>query len=303
MVVALGRAGIAFVGSTPRLGEGDEPADLAEITMQISGGAAVAGGAAAALGCRVRLATRLAPDALGRFALEALDRSGIDTAGVVTDHGELTGVSFSALADGRRVGFRSAGDAGVLTAADLDLDTLLDGAAAVLLDGAHIRAAAALAEAARDRDVSVVFDGSQLHEGVGELVALADVLICSERLASELAPRGELPDSLVELQRMGPGAIIITLGDSGSIGLHGSELVEQPAFPVEVVDSGEAGGVYHGTFVAGLVSELPFSRCMEFASAAAALSCRHLGGWAGIPTRDEIISLIRGHREQVEGKA
>jgi sulfofructose kinase len=301
VVAALGRAGVAFVGAAPRLGDGDEPADLTEITMQVSGGAAVAGGAAAALGCRVRLATRLAGDALGRFALEALDHSGIDTAGVVTDQGELTGVSFAALADDRRVAFRSAGDAGVLTRADLDLDGLLADADAVLLDGAHIRAAAALAEAARERDVSVVFDGSYLHEGVGELVALADVLICSERLASELAPRGELPDSLVELQRMGPRAVIITLGDGGSIGLHGEELVEQPAFPVEVVDTSEAGAVYHGTFVAGLVSQLPFTRCMEFASAAAALSCRHLGGWAGIPGRDEIVSLIRALRDQSEG--
>lgn len=300
VVAALGRAGVAFVGAAPRLDQADGPAELTEITLQISGGAAVAAGAAAALGCRVRLATRIAGDALGRFALEALDRSGIDTAGVVTDRGELTGVSFAALAEGRRVAFRSAGDAGVLTQADLDLDALLDGADAVLLDGTHIRAAAAIAEAARERRVSVVFDGSTVHEGVGELVALADVLICSERLASELAPRGELPDSLLELQRMGPRAVIITLGEGGSIGLHGEELVEQPAFPIQVVDSGEAGDVYHGAFVAALVGQLPFARCMEFASAAAALSCRQLGGWAGIPDRNEILSLLRGHRGQVE---
>jgi sulfofructose kinase len=139
----------------------------------------------------------------------------------------------------------------------------------------------------------VVFDGGQLREGLGELVALADVLIASERLAAELAPRGELQDSLVEIQRMGPRAVIITLGDSGSIGLHGDQLVSQEAFEVRVVDSVGAGSVYLGAFVTGLLSSLPFARCMELASAAAALSCGQIGAVAGIPTRDDVIDLIR----------
>jgi hypothetical protein len=32
---------------------------------------------------------------------------------------------------------------------------------------------------------------------------------------------------------------------------------------------------------------------MELASAAAALSCQELGGWAGIPRRADVVELVR----------
>jgi sugar/nucleoside kinase (ribokinase family) len=124
-------------------------------------------------------------------------------------------------------------------------------------------------------------------------VALADVLICSERLAGELAPRDEIEESLVEIQRLGPDAVIITLGEAGSVGLHGDQLVKQPSFEVDEIDTTGAGSVYHGAFAAALLSKLPFAQCMEFASAAASLSCRRAGAWAGIPDRDEVIAAVR----------
>jgi sulfofructose kinase len=143
-----------------------------------------------------------------------------------------------------------------------------------------------------------VFDGSQIQEGVGTLVALADVLICSERLASELAPRDDIEKSLVEIQGLGPDAVIITMGELGSVGLHGDQLVNQPAFEVEVADTTGAGSVYHGAFTAALLSKLRFAQCMEFASAAASLSCRRPGAWAGIPDRDEVIALVRSRQDE-----
>ncbi len=36
----------------------------------------------------------------------------------------------------------------------------------------------------------------------------------------------------------------------------------------------------------------PFEACMQFASAAAALKCRALGGRAGIPTASDVEALL-----------
>ena len=79
----------------------------------------------------------------------------------------------------------------------------------------------------------------------------------------ETAPRGELSDSLIELQRMGPHTVIITLGAAGSVGLQGDQLVQQGTFEVDKVDATGAGNVFHGAYVAGLLDSLPFDRCME----------------------------------------
>jgi sulfofructose kinase len=299
LVAALGQATVAFVGVVPRLADSEEPVELREIAVQVGGGAAVAAATAAALGCRARLGTQIADDFLGGFIVEAVRRAGIDTRPLRVADRRLSAFSFTAVAGDqeRRAAYCTSGDVGDLARDDVHADRLLDGADAAIVDGFFPAAQIHLAETARQRGVPVIFDGGVMGEGVGELVALSDVLICSERLAAELAPRGELSDSLVELQRLGPRAVIITLGPAGSIGLHGDELVQQESFPVEpLIDSADAGAVYHGAFVTALLNELPFARCMEFASAAAALSCTALGAWAGIPARDEVIALIREHR-------
>lgn len=295
LVVGLGRSRVDFVGVSPRLPEPNGLAELSQIAIQAGGNATVALATVAALGCRARLATRVAGDFLGRMILDSLQSAHVETSHVQISDSQLSGMSFAAHESGSDTGLRFVigGDIPDIEPGDLDIGSLLDGASALVLDGAYPAAQAQAAERARARHIPVIFDGTSLREGTGELVALADVVILSERLASELAPRGELSDSLVELQRMGPRVVVITLGTSGSIGLHGDQLVEQPSFRVEVVDSDGAGDVYLGAFAAALVSQFPFARCMQLASATSALSCTELGAWAGIPTKAEVVDLIK----------
>jgi sugar/nucleoside kinase (ribokinase family) len=300
LIVGVGRVGMEIVGVVSRLPDHDNPVELDEITVQVGGPMAVSVGTATALGCRTRLCCKLAEDFLGAFIAKALRDAGIEGQIVRAPESRLSSLQFTAIPrdHSRRVSFYTHGDVSQLEGSEVDVDAVLQGASALLVDGHCPSAQVALAEAAHARDVPVIFDGSQIQEGVGTLVALADVLICSERLAGDLAPRDEIEESLLEIQRLGPDAVIITLGDAGSVGLHGDQLVKQPSFEVEVADTTGAGSVYHGAFTAALLSKLPFAQCMEFASAAAALSCRRAGAWAGIPERDEVVATVRSRHRQ-----
>lgn len=295
LALALGQVAFEIACRVPTCRPaGSAPVEMQEISVQVGGGAAIAAATAAALGCRARLACALGDDFGGRFARAALSAAGLDLRCLQVDGAELSPLRFGAVdPHSRRAVYTTRGDVGPIDADDIDLDELLAGAAAVLVDGSSPAAQTRLAEAAARRRIPVLFDGDHIREGVGTLVGLSDVLICSERMAMELAPCDDLPASLVEIQRLGPRAVIITLGASGSIGLHGEQLVRQPSFPVELCDSSGAGSVYHGAFAAALLGQLPFAACMTFASAAAALSCRHLGSFAGIPARDEVVALVR----------
>jgi sulfofructose kinase len=295
IAVALGEVGIEIACRVPNtLSDSGAPIEMDEISIQVGGSAAVAAASAAALGCHGRLACKLAADFLGQHLRAALAGFGIDTRCVVDARRQLSPLRIDAVAGpARRAVYTSHGDVEPMGAADVDADDLLHGAGALLVDGTCPAAQSVLAEAAARRHIPVLFDGGQIREGVGTLVGLADVLICSERLAAELAPRDDLEASLVEIQRLGPRAVIITLGEAGSVGLHGEELVRQPSFPVDEIDPSGAGSVYHGAFAAALLARLPFASCMAFASAAAALSCRRLGSFAGIPEREEVVALLR----------
>jgi sugar/nucleoside kinase (ribokinase family) len=295
IALALGEVGIEIACRVPStVSDSGAPIEMDEISIQVCGSAAIAAASAAALGCGGRLACKLAGDFVGQHLRSALAEFGIDTRCVVDARRQLSPMRFGAVAaHGRRAVYTSRGDVEPMSAAEVDADDLLTGAGAVLIDGTCPAAQSVLAEAAARRRIPVLFDGSHIREGVGTLVGLADVLICSERLAAELAPRDDLEASLVEIQRLGPRAVIITLGEAGSIGLHGEELVRQPSFPVDEIDPSGAGSVYHGAFAAALLARLPFASCMAFASAAAALSCRRLGTFAGIPRREEVVALLR----------
>lgn len=296
LVVGIGRLGVSLTGIAPVLPEMDGTGgvvDLVAVAMSVAPGVGVSVATAAALGCAGRVAGTVASDALGRFVRAQLAEVGVD----VAELRPWGAVSPASVVTVDRAGHRLLLDHEGIEPAEppptLDPAATLGGASALLCDGSWLDAQVGAARLARARGIPVIVDISRVVTGTGELVALADVLICSERAAAELAPRTEIPDALAELRELGPRVVLVTLGDAGSVGLHGATLVECPAFPVDVVDTTGAGAVFHGAFAAGLLSDLPLARCMELAGAAAALSCQALGPWDGIPRRDEVLGLIR----------
>jgi sulfofructose kinase len=87
--------------------------------------------------------------------------------------------------------------------------------------------------------------------------------------------------------------VVITLGEKGLVCLDGPRWIEMPAFAVEVVDTTGAGDTFHGAFCLGLVRGFSLEKNLAFASAAAALKCRALGGRAGIPRRREVVRFLK----------
>jgi ribokinase len=61
---------------------------------------------------------------------------------------------------------------------------------------------------------------------------------------------------------------------------------------VEVVDSTGAGDVFHGGYLYGVLQGWKLRKTVRFASAMAALSCRTMGGRAGIPTLAEALQFM-----------
>jgi ribokinase len=293
LVVGLGRVGVAISGLAPNLpADGGPPAELAALATAPAPGVAVALRAALRLGCRARIAGTHGADLLGALARSAMREAGIDTE-LVRPAGTSACELVTVAGDGT-LRTRYAGDTGEPVA--FDASNAIAGAAALLIDGTIPVEQLRTAELARAQKLPVILDVSELRDGTSELIAASDILILSERAAGDLAPRGELTDALEEIVALGPRAVVITLGEKGAIGRHGTQVVRCPAFPSDVLDAYGAGSVFHGAFAAALLSELPFARCIELAAAAASLSLRELGPWQAMPSRDDVLSLVRTRR-------
>jgi sugar/nucleoside kinase (ribokinase family) len=168
----------------------------------------------------------------------------------------------------------------------------LKAAGCLLVDGTHHASAVRAAREAQRLGAPVVADLGGIGENTAALLAHVTYAIISDGCARQLAGVGDYLAACRAVRAMGPQHVVVTRGERGLVYLDDGDLADMPAFEVEVVDTTGAGDVFHGAFAYGLVQGLALVRNLQFASAAAAMKCRQLGGRAGIPGRDEVVGFL-----------
>ena len=291
-IVGLGVACLDYLFKAPHARSGGQAA-LTDYAVEGGGIIATALVAAAQLGAQTQLRTWIGDDDKGRLVLSGLEQYQVDTGAVTIVPGARTAVSFVHVTEttGERTIYHRRGPAP--THAQLSAAAMLEGDYhAALVDGVWPEASLAFSHQARTAGIPVVADFCP-HERLRELAAAVDALIVPRACAQRLVPAGDWIDRLRALRKLGPATVVITAGAAGCYYLNQDEAVHQPAFQVDVVDTTGAGDVFHGAFAYGLAARLPLRRCIQLASAAAALSCRALGGRLAIPTHKEVSEYLR----------
>ena len=129
-----------------------------------------------------------------------------------------------------------------------------------------------------------------------EVLPHVNHLVVAERFAA-FAAEADPARALRRLKQPDYEAVVITRGLAGSVGLDRSgDEVSCGVYPVTAVDTTGAGDVYHAGYLFGLLQGWSLSRRMQFASAAAALSCTALGARGCLPARDDVEALMRETR-------
>lgn len=169
----------------------------------------------------------------------------------------------------------------------------LAGAGCLLIDDTLPESDLAAARAARRRGVPVVADFSWMRDHTRAVLPLVDYAVVSEACARDLGAGGDARRACEALRDLGAGRAVVTLGAKGLAYLDGDRFGCLDAFPVDVVDTTGAGDVFHGAFCCGLLLGLDLERNLAFASAVAAMKCRHVGGRAGIPRLPEVVAFLR----------
>ena len=87
--------------------------------------------------------------------------------------------------------------------------------------------------------------------------------------------------------------MVLTLGKEGSCcAVPGEEVIRQPIFPVQAVDTTAAGDTFTGYFIAAYAQGRPLSECMRRAAAASAISVSRIGASVSIPYAEEVARLL-----------
>ena len=274
---------------------------LPEKAIQAASGMATAAAATIArLGANVELWARVGDDSAGDSFLRDLSRESVRIDRIRRIPDARTAFS-TILVD-------SAGERLVVPYTDPSLDSdpswlplhEVANAAAVLVDMRWVEGAKAVLTEARRHGVPTILDADVAPpELLREMIALADHILFSEpallSLTSSTSPR----EALMEVAaRLDANIVGVTLGAAGALiwqrNSAASALYEFPSVPIRAVDTLNAGDVWHGTYVYGLVNGWGLSRTIQMANVAAAMKCEHFGGGLGSPRLPDLLERSRG---------
>ena len=245
----------------------------------------------AALGLKTKYVGVVGSDEDGRRVRDELARRGINVTHLV-ERGASTQTATILVhpETGSRIVLWDRGCRPPLHADDIPLDTL-SRARIVHVDDVDEAAALEAASAARAAGVPVTSDLDHVSDRTEELVAAITYPIFAEEAPPLLTGISDPERALRALRRRHQGVLCVTLGERGAMALEGDQLHSQPAFPVAVRDTTGAGDVFRGGFIYGLLRGWTVPRILEFAAAAAAVSCTRLGALDGAPTLEDVENL------------
>jgi len=247
------------------------------------------------LGLRGGLVGCVGEDEAGEVALAPLDAAGVETRGVRLRSVGRTR-SATVLVE------RKTGERTILWQRDPRLRLKvgevrreeIEAGQVLLLDAGDPELATWAARIARGAGLATILDVDVPGPGVEALLENVDFPIVPRTFLAA-AFGDDVPEGgLRVLGHLGARFPVVTLGDRGAIGGTAENPLRSPAFPVHVVDTTGAGDAFHAGFAWGLLRGLRPADLLRAANATAGLSCRALGAQGGLPTREELESLLRG---------
>jgi sulfofructose kinase len=244
------------------------------------------------MGLKTKYIGKCGDDDLGRYAMERFAGESVDLSSLQVEKGVQS--QMSVITIDRRNGERTVlchRDGGLdFKESELDEESVCAGRI-LHLDG-YDSASLTAATWCQQKNIPVCIDLDTVVRNCDALLEKTDFLIVSSNFASEFTGIADPEASFRALRRCFGGFLVMTLGAEGAQAWVGDQCISFPGLKIRALDTTGAGDVFHGAFIYGLLSNWPLDKIMNFANAAAGLSCMYLGARAGIRPLHEILQNI-----------
>jgi len=291
-IVGLGFGAIDYLCIVPHIPI-DEKVGAVRRMVQGGGAAATAIVAASRLGAETSFIGTVGDDPEGNEIIRGLNREKVDTSYVRVKAGKESPVTYCWVEQesGKRSIVWSKGTAIPLHPEAVDSDFIAS-AKLLHLDGHNTEAAIRAAEIAKASGVTISLDAGSLLPGIGKLVELSDICIASEFFACKYTGEKDVDKAVEKLFMMRKQVAAVTRGNKGVVAFTPDGIIKKKAFKVQVVDTTGAGDVFHGAFVYAYIQDWNTDKCLDFASATAAIKCTGFGGRTNIPGKSNVVKFL-----------
>ncbi|KLN59848.1 permease [Kiloniella spongiae] len=308
--VVLGRAGMDLYPDPP----GTKTEDATQFVAALGGSSANIATALVKHGSKASLVTSVSDDAVGRFALNQLDKYGIDHRYVRQVGGEFRNslaLAETRIEDHQSVIYRNGAADFQMT---VDCVEKVDYAsfAALITTGTVFAAEPSRSAAfhaitlAKQAGLPIIFDVDYrpyswpspdiASEVYSKVAALSDIIIGNDEEFDFMAG-GENP-GLEKAQILAANSkriVVYKMGEKGAITFTDTEEIHTGIYPVKALKPTGAGDAFMGGFIAALAQGLPIKECILRGSASAAIVVTRVGCAPAMPTPQELDEFLQEH--------
>ena len=258
-------------------------------------------------GISPRLLACVGEDEFGRFALQRLTESGVDTGWVERTSAALTGLLYiNVTPNGQRTFFGSRG-ANQYARGVAPRSATFKGVRAAsitgysFLDPGPEKLAREILRAVHARggwvSLDVGMEPSQaIPRTIMQMARRVDILFVSSEEAAALTGTQNVREAFLRLQQMGVRSVVMKLGRRGCLICESGVLREVPAFTIKVLDSTGAGDAFVAAFLQAKLRGWPELEAAVVANAAGAVAAGVIGAGENLPTVRQIAHLLRKSR-------
>ena len=316
-MIVVGSLNVDYIALVERLPAPGETVAATGLIRRFGGKGANQAIAAARQGAKAGLIGRVGSDDEGRAYCRRLRDEGIDTTGIHTSSGGLTGTALIAVErSAENMIVVASGANGELRPSDIRGEWKRIASARVLLVQFEIPMVAVIeaVRLANRANVPVVLNPSPLREGFPWGRCQVETLLANAGEAQEIF--GLPAESLQARSKDWRGAmreraieqLIITRGPKPTLCLTAEGYLETPTLRVRPVDTVGAGDAFAGTFAAERAAGLALPEAVRRANCAGALATLKAGAQEAMPTRAATARALRsmslvGHGSGTKGDA
>lgn len=301
-IVVVGSANVDLVAQTPHLPEPGETVLGSGFMTAMGGKGANQAVGAARLGAAVTFVARVGDDAFGQQCLAAYAREGIDTRYVNITPETPTGIALIAVAaDGENTIIVASGANMTLTPDDVArAEPAFQGADVLVLQlEVPLETSIAAARLAHRHNLRVVLNPAPAQRLPDELLREIDIITPNRIELAQMMRLSEaevqaLPDAELAhtALKLGPPAVVITLGAEGALVADSGGWIRVPAFEVRAVDTTAAGDAFNAGLAVALARGADLVDAVRYANACGALAATKLGAQPSLPTGAEVERLL-----------
>ena len=160
----------------------------------------------------------------------------------------------------------------------------------ILLLQNEISALSYIFETAHSKGMRIAFNPSPYNDEIKKLpLEYVSLWFCNEIEGAALFGADD-PRLIAKafLDQFPHSALVLTLGEEGSVYVDQTEYIRAPIYKTNVVDTTGAGDTFSGYFLASFVSGESRARCLDIASRAASIAVSRKGAASSIPTKSEV---------------